>query len=241
VLFAQERTAYGIYGSFSDNLHSANFQHLPGVPSCCPRFETGSGGGASFGAVYIHPLASNVGVQVRAGYQSLGGTLTETEVTTVYHNGAPTTGAFKHTLEAHINEIGIQPMIDVSLFGALKFSVGARVAAVITKTFSEQEQIVQPDGAGTFADSLGNDTHSRLRNQYSGTIPNAASVFFSGVTLLSYTVPMNEHKTIVARPEISFIYGFTPVADNLAWHINAVRFGVAILFSAEKRIQVRER
>ena len=85
---AQERSAFGLFGHFGINMHTANFQKLPGVPNCCPRFEEGSGTGLSFGLLYELPLAELFALQLRAGYQSLSGELSAAEPTTVLHEGS---------------------------------------------------------------------------------------------------------------------------------------------------------
>src|SRR5947208_13248547 len=88
-LRAQEKASFGIFGDLSLNQHSANFQGLPGVPSCCPRYETGSGTGPAFGGIFQLPLTNLLDFQLRATYHSLNGTLSETETTTVLQNSQP--------------------------------------------------------------------------------------------------------------------------------------------------------
>src|ERR1043165_4254808 len=73
------------YGGYLDaglNFHSANFQMLPGVPSCCPRYETGSGFGPAIGVYYDWTTESPLSYEFRFGYSSLNAILTKDEATT---------------------------------------------------------------------------------------------------------------------------------------------------------------
>ncbi|MBS1904944.1 MAG: hypothetical protein JSS75_14665 [Bacteroidetes bacterium] len=230
-LFAQERPAFGVYGDFSDNIHSADFQHLPGVPSCCPRYETGTGPGIAAGVLYSLPVATDLMMQFRLGFQSIGATLSETEFTTVYHNSAPVQGAFTHTLDASISTLGLEPIVGWKVLGKLQLHLGMHAALLLAKSYTQQEQITQPDGSGTFLDSLGNDSHSRIRNQSSGTIPNASAFQAALITGISYSLPLNEQRTMELHPELMYSYGVTNIATSLQWKANSVRAGVVLLFS----------
>ena len=48
------RTAFGVFAGVGLNQHTADFVGVdfPQIPSCCPRFETGSGFGYNFGFLY---------------------------------------------------------------------------------------------------------------------------------------------------------------------------------------------
>ncbi|MFI5263922.1 MAG: OmpA family protein [Candidatus Kapaibacterium sp.] len=239
-VFAQERSLFGIFGDFSLNQHSANFQQLPGVPSCCPRYETGNGTGPAFGGLYHLPLNDLFDLELRAIYRSLSGTLTETEGVTVLHNGAPVQGAFKHTLSSGLSTVGIEPMLGIKIVGDLRINIGLDIGLLLAKSYAQQEEIVQPDGAGTFLDSSGNDTHSRIRNQLTGTIANASALQAAIVGGISYPLPLNAHHTTYLVPEVLYNLGLTKIASDLMWNVNSIRFGFAIEFSPEKEAERRK-
>ena len=50
------RPSYGISAGVDFNFHNADFIGLPGIPSCCPRFETGTGFGLNCGLYYSFPV-----------------------------------------------------------------------------------------------------------------------------------------------------------------------------------------
>jgi len=230
---AQDNAAFGLFGDVSLNHHSANFQGLPGVPSCCPRYETGTGTGPAFGGLYQLPLTDLFDLQLRALYHSLNATLSATEATTVLSpTGTPVVGAFQHTLAAGLSTVAIEPLVGIKIIGDLRLNIGFDAGVLISKTYSQQEEIVQPSGGGTFLDSAGNDTHSRIRNQLSGTIPNASAFQLAALGGVSYALPLNRDCTMFLAPEILYSFGITKVASDLSWTVNSLRLGMAILFSS---------
>jgi len=225
------RASYGIFGDFSLNFHSANFKGLPGVPSCCPRYENGTGTGPALGGIYQMPLSNLFNLQLRAAYHSISGTLTATEATTVLHNGVPEVGTFTHTLSTGLSTIGIEPMIGMRVLGDLQINVGFSAGILLAKTFAEREEITSPDGGGTFIDSTGSDSHSRIRNDLTGTIPNTTSLQVAAIGGVSYPLPLNAERTVMLVPEILYSFGITKIASALTWNVNSLRFGVALMFS----------
>src|SRR5205807_4091111 len=97
-LFAQPhdegigQASFGIFTDLSYNRHSANFQGLPGVPSCCPRYESGTGTGPVLGGIYQLPLTPLFDLQLRAIYHSLSAMLSATETTDVLQNNQSVPG-----------------------------------------------------------------------------------------------------------------------------------------------------
>jgi outer membrane protein OmpA-like peptidoglycan-associated protein len=229
---AQESSAFGLFGDVSLNRHSANFQGLPGVPSCCPRYESGTGTGPAFGGLYQLPLTTLFDLEIRALYHSLSATLSATEATTVLSpSGMPVVGAFQHTLSTGLSTISLEPVLGIKVIDNLYVDIGFDAGLLLAKTYAEQEQIVQPNGGGTFLDSNNNDTHSRIRNNLSGTIPNASSFQLAALGGISYRLPLNKQHTAFLAPEILYNLGITKVASGLSWNANSIRLGVALLFS----------
>ncbi|MFI5264990.1 MAG: hypothetical protein ACHQM6_10785, partial [Candidatus Kapaibacterium sp.] len=227
-IFAQDNSAFGIFGDLSLNRHTANFQGLPGVPSCCPRYESGTGTGPAFGGIYQLPLTTLFDLELRAIYHSLSATLSTTEATTVLStSGSPVAGAFQHTLSTGLSTVSVEPLLGIKIIGDLRVNIGFDAGILLAKTYSQQEEIVQPSGGGTFLDSSGNDTHSRIRNQLSGTIPNASAFQLAALGGFSYMLPLNRQRTAFLMPEILYSLGITKVASDLSWNVNALRMGIA--------------
>ncbi|MBK7412207.1 MAG: hypothetical protein IPI29_06600 [Ignavibacteria bacterium] len=88
----------GAYGSVGLNMHSADIKGLPGIPSCCPTYSTGTGFGFSVGGLYDHVFSPSLSLLGRVGLMGAGGTLTATENTLINTDGSEVQGTFVHTL-----------------------------------------------------------------------------------------------------------------------------------------------
>jgi len=223
------RPAYGLFGDADFNMHSASFTGLPGIPSCCPRFETGTGLRFSGGLFYTLPLASTWDLTLRAIYTDLSGTLSRIEPMYVSGtDGKGVDGNFEHSVKASLSSVGLSPLVGYRITDPLTIHFGLRAGYVLTKTFEQKEEITSPS-FGVFTDSK-----SRTRNQYSGTIPNAASIEAAAVVGLSYSLPLNEKYTWFLVPEAYFSYGVTPVASSLSWNVISLNGGVALKYAPRK-------
>ncbi len=231
---AQERAEhisnYGgyIHGSF--NIHSANFQTLPGVPSCCPRFESGTGLGLDAGIFYDLLTLLPIPLQLRLGYSAIGATLKKDEATTVTVNDQDASGIFEHSVKGTIAMISLSPMGAYSFLERGRMLVGPTIGYILSNQYSEQEEIIEPTSNGTF------ENGKRIRNQYSGATPNASS-FYAGLSAgLQYRLPLNAGQSLYLVPEVAYTYGLTQIASGLNWRASSFKAGVALQFDTYKDI-----
>jgi len=108
------RQSFGLFLGVGQNIHTADFigVDFPQVPSCCPRYESGSGFGYNLGLLYDIPLSNNLTLTFRGIYQNLSGTLSTLEPTVVSDpNGNATDGSFEHSVDGTLTSIGLLPMI----------------------------------------------------------------------------------------------------------------------------------
>lgn len=222
---------YGIYGDLNYNLHSANFHRLPGIPNCCLSFESGTGIGYTFGALLEYLIDEHFQASIRINTSNLSAKLVRTEATTIIPNGISVPGEFEHILESTITDIGLEPLFGWNVYKGLTVHAGVRISNVITHDYSQMEKISKPENTGTFLDSLGNDTHQRTRNVFSGEIPDASSLQIFGVIGFSYDLPLNKQNTWLLSPEIFYNHDFSNVIKDSIWHMNSLKFGVAIKYA----------
>lgn len=229
VLRAQDplRMRYGVYGGINVNNESAAFSALAGVPSCCPQYSSGSGTGMNAGALVEFPVNRSAVFGIRAGVHSLSGQLKEPEGSIFIVNNVPTAGVITHNIDAGIMTVGMEAIMSYRVFDKLLIDVGIRGGVMTTKTYSQWEEA----GVGTFVDSNGNDTHSRIRNSHSGDIPQAANMQWAFIAGLGYEVPLNRAGTMIACPEILYQPALTSIASGLGWKVNSLVVGVALKFS----------
>ena len=62
---------YQFFGGYSLIQHLPDFNNLPGIPDCCPKYnQSSSGKGYYFGAGFELNLPSNFYIGLRAGFQA---------------------------------------------------------------------------------------------------------------------------------------------------------------------------
>lgn len=226
------RTRFGINFGLGLNSHSANFQKLPGVPSCCPRYESGTGTGLNLGALIEFPLAEKLLLSARVGYSSLNATLSTKEPLPVIIDGKVTNIFSEHTVEASLSNIGIEPLLGYRLFDGFTIQAGGRLGFTMQKSYDQKETIL-PEYGGTFGDGR------RINNDLQGDIPNASSIAASLLFGASYDLPLNSSRTFLIAPEVLYSLALTPVTSDLEWKANSIRIGVSLKYSpkpAEKVI-----
>jgi outer membrane protein OmpA-like peptidoglycan-associated protein len=241
--FSQETSnsnpKYGIYAAYNLNQHVADFRRLPGVPNCCPHFEKGSGMGITLGALMELPLSDMFFLGLRLGYTTLDGLLTQKEGTTVITNGIAGDGEFEHKVDAAIGNMGLEvlfgisPLKNINLIKNINLYLGLRVGLNFSATYEQSEQITKPATGATFLDSLGIDSHSRIRNVHTGDIPESNSFQLFAIGGVSYDLPLNSRGSLMVSPEIFYSFNLTDVVKDSVWSINSMRFGAAIKYQPQ--------
>ncbi len=238
--YSQETsTKLGIYGGLNLNSHTADFYKLQGIPNCCPAFETGDGMGFNAGILYEYRIMSNIWLGARLGIMTLDGELTKSEPTTIITPSGPEDGAFEHKLNGYFTNIGFEPSLIYNPFGGLLLSVGARLGTNIRSDFDQIETLTNPD-YGTFLDSLGNDTFSRSRNEYSGEIPNSISFQLALLGSISYELPLNRNGSLLLAPEIAYYFPFSEMVENTDWKCSSLRADIAFKYSPMPDLEKEE-
>ncbi len=223
---------WGFLADLNLNGHNPDFRKLPGVPNCCPKYDKGSGTGFSLGGLIQFPLSTSLNLHFRLGYSDIGGKLTGDEVKEFSNpdNNGTIAGVIRHTIEAGLTVLTLEPGIDFKLLGDFYIGAGLDAGLLMTKTFGQKEEIVSPADRITYA----NGAKSYLVN--SGDIPDAPALMLALTGRLYYELPLNENNTLRLVPEISYSLGLTSIVDSASysWKINPLKFGLALKFSPEK-------
>lgn len=247
-LFSQEyieepyspRASYGAFAGIGINLHSADFQGFSGVPSCCPGYETGSGIGLNLGLFYNIPVADQLDLSLRAKFLQLGGTLSRTENELVStSDGGSTLGEFEHSFTSSINSFALEPLLEFKLSNQFRLRGGFRVGYLMSADLDEhQEELVSPSD-GVFVDENG-ENPTRIRNQYSGEIPDASSIEAAFLAGISYDVPLNESHTLFLVPQLDISLGLTSFVPDFGWTSNSFVGGVGVRYAPRKVMPPKE-
>ncbi len=242
-LMAQEdtlRVRYGAYGGVNYNLHSADFYKLKGIPNCCPEFESGTGIGFNAGLLFEMPLNSSLLLGGKLGFMAFNGELSKTEPTTIILETELTPGEFTHTMEGLFGNIGLEPYVSYNLWKGLFVAAGIRAGVNVNADYDQKEEITKPEGAGTFLDSLGNDTHSRIRNGLDGEIPDAASFIAHAFAGVSWELPLNKNGTLFLAPELYYYVGLNEFVTDTDWKVSSLRGSIALKFSPKPKHEIIE-
>jgi outer membrane protein OmpA-like peptidoglycan-associated protein len=220
---ADMHPSFTLFGAFNHNMHAADFRMLPGVPSCCPRFEYGYGPGLSAGAGYDLPLGGRFMLTLRASYSTHDAVLRMTESLPVDVDGTRMVADIDHLIDTHLSSSGIESLLAYRIRGGFFVTIGMRTAVVLGASYAQHEQLIRPEG-GTF------ENDRRVRNEFAGDIPNASTLTASILGGVSYDLPLDRAGRIRAAPELLYAFGVTPVATTLAWNAHAIRAGVSLKY-----------
>ncbi len=221
------------FGTFFDYellFHTANFKKLPGIPNCCPRFEEGNGNGFSIGVLGEYSFLPRLSIGTYFFYRNFGGNLSKIEPTALIYQGKPLEGEFEHQIKSKFTDVGVKPYISFNPVFDLYLSINFEFGYSLTTWFEQAEKIVKPKGIGTFLDSNGNDTRSRIRNQFFGKIPEATSFHQSIAATIYYELPLNKHSTYRLVPKIGFSYGLNELVLESSWKIKSLFAGLSIKY-----------
>ncbi|MFP4543738.1 MAG: OmpA family protein [Candidatus Kapaibacterium sp.] len=246
-LFTQDSAAinkFGLSGGFNYNLHSADFYKLKDIPNCCPAFESGDGTGFSLGVLYQRKLSDGFWASANLGYSVLNGLLLREESTTINIESGPAPGTFEHRLQGNISNINLDLSVDYNIFQSFFVAVGGTVGFNSKSAYEQEEVITEPEGYGTFLDEDGNDTHSSVRNEFSGDIPESVSTHMHLLGRVYYELPLNKSGELLLVPRLTYYLPINEIVSNTSWKINTFNAGLAIKYApmqTHEKEEVREK
>ena len=227
----------GAFAHWNFNFHNAGFSTLPGLFSCCPEFESGSGLGTSFGILADIPLKPKLFLGVRFGYSSLSGELTRDEVigNTFTFSGVtdPTTKVqVEHSIDSKIAGIALEPQIVYYFFDRFSAHLGLKGNLLTTKTFTQTESIKSPNNV------VFSDNGLRERNTYvKEKIPDVNS-FLPSLTLgAGYSFALSNG--LLITPEVRFELPFVNVS-SVDWSISTLAAGFSVKYPLIPQTKIPE-
>ena len=219
---------WGFFGDIHVNQHIANFASLPNIPNCCPTFSSGIN--ESFAGTFGAHLPLSNTIVLRPSFTMWDGTLRYSEFTKGGIGGSIVDVEIGHSIQNTIRSVGIECLYIIPLFRSFQASLGARADYIYKSSYYQQEELLQTTAIGMW------NNGSTIRNVFSGDIPNAHTIAFAPSAGFHYTFAANSAKTILLSPEFLVSYNIIPSIKNYQWNILAWRFGCAITFNNEKKI-----
>jgi len=215
----------GVYGSYNLFMHETDFAQLPNVPNCCPRFLSGEGNGFSAGLYYELPFTNRFSGQLRAGFISINGDLSEMEDEYIIYNDELETAEIEHIVSANLGAMSIGLYGRFLVIEGLSLLGGVNAGLPMIKKYSQKETLVKPENYGVF------ENGTRTRNESEGDIEGISSVFMFAEVGLSYDFQLNKRRSFYLAPEIFYSFMLNDVLEEDKWQINSFRFGLTFRYS----------
>ena len=214
----------GLVGGGTMALHQGSFTQLGSFASCCPEFTSGTGVGGYIGGFATLPLSNRWRLHARLVYAGEPGTLVSIEnvaVADLRDSARVVQAEMTHELQASLTSVGIEPLLALRLGKGLDLMAGARVAAVLSRSFRQTETLTKPEDYGTY---LGGD---RIWVNHQADIPEASSVRATAVLGARMMVPLRRDGSFFMAPEAFLHVPLTDVA-TVPWSITELRLGVSV-------------
>ena len=231
----------GVYSKYDYNFYKASFSKLPGVPKCCEGFSSSSGNGFSLGGVYDY-FFSSYGFQMQVGFDSHTGNFHSIQNEILGIEGTPAEGQFEHHIDFSIQNINLQGALTYNITDKINMSVGIGAFYYYSSHYSQYEKIIKPANKATFLDADGNDTHSFIRNSFSGTLPNINKIQTYATAKIGYELPVKKDRSVFLRPEIGIDYSFSKMIKQLNWKLISLKFGLSLILTSAsyEKIKIEE-
>ena len=231
----------GVFGGINYNIQSAGFRSLPGIPNCCPKFESGSGVAPQFGLSLRYPLDEAASLVLKIGYNDYSGKLQKDEfignselreATPPYETTDVVKAISNHSVDGNLAAISIEPLYSWNIFDKFNLNIGLNISYLLSPKFSQKEQLVSPNNV------VFKDTEKRIRNEYiNKDIPQANNLQFFGKTTVSYSLTFG--KDMVLSPEFGFAYPFTKIFSD-DWKVIPISIGLNLEYPVKPTIEKEE-
>lgn len=219
---------YGITGNSTFNLHNSSFSELDPTlyPNCCSEFKSGYGLGVNLGIFYSHFITEIISFEYSANLSYYDATLRETEIKQIEIDKSITNAEILHQLESSLRYAEFNFKIKLDFINNSRIYAGLFASTPIVSSFSQFERLEKPENRGTFENGL------RIRNQYSGDIPNINKLFYGFLVGIEYDFYLNKKKSYAMTPQVTIGQSFNSLISTNNWLVSFLRFGFAFSYNS---------
>lgn len=223
----------GPYAGLNYNYHFVNFGKLPPFPSCCPKYESGTGWGFSVGALLELKLMEGLYLSNRLGMSDIGARMNAKEqiggtfllTGQNYPQIKDTMATVEHRVNSKLMMFNYEPTLSLRFFNDFGLNLGMKFGYLFMSRFDQEEVLMEPDNV-TFMSG------SRIRNSLTNELIPEVNVFqMFGVIGASYNLPVS--KDMYLTPEFRYyvpIFDISdaPVSVSDYWKASTFQFGLAL-------------
>jgi hypothetical protein len=218
---------YGAYIGLNYNIHNSDFSELPGIPNCCPNFNSGTGYGINGGGILGYAFTDRINGNVNLGVVNLSSELLTEQMVPFIYDDIELDARIEHTIDTKLIGItlgaGIEYKFTEYLYGLLRLNL-LRFA---TYEFTQQEKLVSPQGVSF-------ENGQRVRNYIKGELSNVSSVVASLSFGAKYFLKIN-NKFFVC-PEINYTFGLSNIMKNTDWKISSSMVILNLIFVPDREL-----
>lgn len=207
--------------------HAATFSGMPGVPTCCPEFNGGSGIGAIAGLEAMLPVADKWRLMARISFQGLSGTFETMEPTTIRMGNQAVETAFRHTFDATLSMVAIEPAVEWRITGGLGVLAGARVGFVSGGTYKQTEELADKSIPYVFMN--GRDVYA----ERSGNLTDIESMQIGLLLALRYHLDLGGNFSVA--PEVAYAPNVSDLRSDFSWKVSSIRVGATVMLTIRGR------
>ncbi|HRP02958.1 MAG TPA: OmpA family protein [Candidatus Kapabacteria bacterium] len=215
---------FGVFFNYNFLFHSANFQDLPGINTCCPQYSSITDKGLSFGALFEHSLNNQMRIGGRLSLNLYNGTFTSIETKPIIIDGKTQDGKIAFNLDTKFAYLAIEPMFLYSFYPNFWTNIGFTLGFASHSDHYQSEEIITPNDRGTFTDGF------RKHDLSFGEIPSISSVSYGFQIGTSYETKLNKDSSLILAPEINYAYNFNSVVSGINWNIHSIKLGLAVKY-----------
>lgn len=196
---------------------------LPGVPSCCPEYNSGNGNNIALGLGLEFPLFTKTTFGLRLLYSDYNSTLETEENELVTAEQDTVSATFLHTITTAQSGLALEGFISYGPISRLQLIGGVRADFMLGSTFHQEERILEPS-------NIRYENDSRTRLVYDNDLPEAASTQVSILAGARYDLSMNSTNSLVLVPEVVLWQGVSNIVESRDWRMRGIRFGLELQY-----------
>ena len=176
-----------------------------------------------FQALFVAPISTTFGLDIRVGYYSGSVDLATTEALEVFNRGVRETSTIRHDLNVSSSMLMTDILGRFNYDSRLQFFAGLSLGYNLSGTYSQREVLLTP-GNATFSNG------ARQRNTRTGQLESLSSIYAGITGGLTYEFPANADKTMFIAPELLVTLSPTNLLSNTSWLVQRMRAGFAVSF-----------
>jgi outer membrane protein OmpA-like peptidoglycan-associated protein len=203
-----------------------SFRELPGFPSCCPEYTSGSGVGGTFGVGLDVPIAHSFFGSVRMAMHDRSHTLTSEERVDIIVDNDLTTATIEHSLALPLTEYGFETHIGWRR-GSFVARAGIGYSHRVYGALRSREELLSPAGA-TFT-----DTDGTVRNSTAGPLPSAITSSWHFVSVIGLDIRLSERSPWRLTPEATLSAAFNSVTSLTSWKMIVPAVGLRLSYEID--------